>query len=150
MNAVISKIEPELLIKTKKELQWRTVLFDCNCHLLESVVDLLVKAINCSIDKAYLFARTAESLGSVAVFYGSKSQCENAMKWLTKHGMIAATKTTPGLSEPFTNKSKVPEVTLLPDDVTWSVKIALVAPTANVATIKIIAKLFAIFIILSS
>ncbi|OHA17503.1 MAG: hypothetical protein A3H57_00610 [Candidatus Taylorbacteria bacterium RIFCSPLOWO2_02_FULL_43_11] len=87
MNAVISKIEPELLIKTKKELQWRTVLFDCNCHLLESVVDLLVKAINCSIDKAYLFARTAESLGSVAVFYGSKSQCEKVADILGSTGL---------------------------------------------------------------
>ncbi|QQR82491.1 ATP-dependent Clp protease adaptor ClpS [Candidatus Campbellbacteria bacterium] len=55
---------------------WRTVLFNCDCHTFDAVIEQIMKAINCSESTASQLANVADQLGSVTVFTGAKERCE--------------------------------------------------------------------------
>jgi hypothetical protein len=74
---------------TKPEYIWRTVLFNCNCHTFDTVIDQLMKAINCTYSTASQLANVADQLGSVTVFKGTKERCEDVSGILTSVGLEA-------------------------------------------------------------
>jgi hypothetical protein len=55
---------------------WHTVLFNCNCHTFDAVIEQIMKAIRCPEATASQLANVADQLGSVTVFAGAKEKCE--------------------------------------------------------------------------
>lgn len=80
-------IDPFTIVKP--EYEWRTVLFNCNCHTFDTVIDQLMKAINCTYTTASQLANVADQLGSVTVFRGTKEKCEDVSGILTSVGLVA-------------------------------------------------------------
>jgi hypothetical protein len=84
-----SKINLDILAKTKPEFIWRAVLFNCNCHTFDVVIDQLMKAINCTESTASQLANVADQLGSVTVYKGPKGRCEDVAGILSSAGLEA-------------------------------------------------------------
>ncbi|MBX9723554.1 MAG: ATP-dependent Clp protease adaptor ClpS [Candidatus Obscuribacterales bacterium] len=84
-----TKINLDVLTITKTELTWRTILFNCNCHTFDTVIEQLMKAINCSYIKASQLANVADQLGSVTVCTGTKGKCEDVAGILGSVGLEA-------------------------------------------------------------
>jgi hypothetical protein len=69
------------------ELGWQTILYNCNCHTFETVIEQLMKAIGCSYATASQLANVADQLGSVSVYKGTYEQCENVADILGSVGL---------------------------------------------------------------
>jgi hypothetical protein len=82
-----SKIDLKIATQAKPELTWSTILFDCNCHTFEAVIEQLMKAINCTYATASQLAHVADQLGSVAVYKGNKERCEKIADVLGSIGL---------------------------------------------------------------
>jgi ATP-dependent Clp protease adaptor protein ClpS len=86
---VLSKTTTTLDVetKTKPELTWQTILFNCYCHTFDEVIEQLMKAIGCSATKGSQLANVAEQFGSVSVYAGSEAQCEKVADILSSTGL---------------------------------------------------------------
>lgn len=73
--------------KIQTELSWQTILYNCDCHEFWEVVEQIMLAIKCTEPKASQYATIADSLGSVAVFKGSKERCEQVSDVLGSIGL---------------------------------------------------------------
>ena len=88
MQQTITKINPDVSILLKEELIWKTILFNCNCHTFDTVIDQLMKAIGCSSEKASQLAYVADQFGSVKIFEGSEDECERVADILGSAGLV--------------------------------------------------------------
>ncbi len=84
---MVSKNEVSAINKSTMLFESEVVLFDCGCHLLTDVIDLLMKAINCNQTTAIRYADTAQQLGQVAVYKGAKEDCERVAAILGSTGL---------------------------------------------------------------
>lgn len=57
-------------------LQWRVILFNCDCHTFDEVERQLMKAIHCSLARARRFSWEVHSKGSAVVYQGHLERCE--------------------------------------------------------------------------
>ena len=69
---------------------WRAILFNCNCHTFDVVIDRLMKAIPCSRSKAGHLASVAHHTGSVKVYEGDKESCERVADVLGASGLLVS------------------------------------------------------------
>ncbi len=76
-------------IKTRilPELAWQTVLYNCECHSFDEVIEQIMLAIKCTEATASQYAMTAHQLGCVAVFKGTKEKCEQVADVLGSIGL---------------------------------------------------------------
>lgn len=81
---------PNVLNTTSLQSESSVTLFDCNCHLYSEVIDLLMKAIKCEIATAVRYAETAQQFGQVAVYRGTKEDCEKVASILGSTGLNVA------------------------------------------------------------
>jgi len=81
------KNDIKIKTSTKLETTWNVVLFNCYCHSFDEAVEQITKAIGCSSDQAYTYARTAERSGDVTVFSGSFNKCEQIARTLGSTGL---------------------------------------------------------------
>ena len=72
----ISKTDIKIATLIKPELMWQVILFNCNCHTFDAVIEQLIKAIGCSSSTASQLAYVADQFGSVTVYKGEKEECE--------------------------------------------------------------------------
>lgn len=63
------------------------VLFNCNCCILEMVVDALVLALGCSTVTAIRYTEIAETFGSVVLFRGGYDECAHVAAVIAEWGM---------------------------------------------------------------
>lgn len=77
----ISKAEPKL------DAVWNVILFNCYCHSFDEVVEQIIKAVKCSYDNAYAFARRAEREGQVSIYSGSLSKSQAVASVLSSIGL---------------------------------------------------------------
>ncbi len=79
--------------KTATLFESEVTLFDCNCHLLEDVIALLIKAIKCTRTTAIRYADTAQQFGQAVVYKGMKDDCERVASILSSTGLkVSVTK----------------------------------------------------------
>jgi len=74
-----TKNTPEVLTsdKTEEEIKtpWRLILFNDDVHSFDEVILQLVKALNCSLEKAEQLALLAHNKGNAVVFEGDFEAC---------------------------------------------------------------------------
>jgi ATP-dependent Clp protease adaptor protein ClpS len=78
-----TKIETNVL----SEFSWQTILYNCDCHTFDDVIEQLMLAIKCTEQTASQYAMTVHTLGSVAVFKGPKEKCEQVADVLGSIGL---------------------------------------------------------------
>jgi len=66
---------PEINIDVAIETQYHVLLFNDDYHSFDEVITQLIKAINCSFEKARTFAFEVHVKGKALVFSGSLSKC---------------------------------------------------------------------------
>jgi len=81
-------INDDLITLIKPDFSWQTILFNCNCHSFDDVIEQLMKAINCSSAKASQLAQVADQFGSVKVYEGDKEACERVADILGGIGLL--------------------------------------------------------------
>ena len=72
-----------------KEQLWHVLLFDCDCHSYDEVVEGLLEAIGCTVDQAIQYALVAEEFGCVSIFEGSYEDCKKVARPLLRIGLRA-------------------------------------------------------------
>ncbi len=69
-------------------LIWNVILFNCNCHTFDTVIEELMESLGCSYAKASQFANVADQLGSVKIYEGDKKNSERIADTLGRAGLI--------------------------------------------------------------
>lgn len=69
------------------DFQWRTVLFNCECHTFDQVEDQLIKAIRCTLGRARAIAFEVHSEGLSVVYEGPRERCEAVAEVLEEIGL---------------------------------------------------------------
>lgn len=70
------KIDLKTITLSKSELIWNVILFNCDCHTFDDVIDRLMDALGFSEQKASQVAYVADQFGSVCVYEGSREDCD--------------------------------------------------------------------------
>jgi len=68
-------LDPDIDIDTSIDTEYRLFLFNDNHHTFDEVISQLIKAINCSYDKARAFAFEVHVKGKAMVYSGSMLEC---------------------------------------------------------------------------
>ena len=68
---------------------WNVELFNCYCHTFDEVVDQLIIALGCKGMFACELAGLAERFGSIAIYKGSKGECNRIASLLRSIGIQA-------------------------------------------------------------
>lgn len=69
------------------EYSWKVILFNCNCHTFDFVVERIIEAIKCTSEKASQLANVADQFGSVVIFVGKIEKCEKVADILGSGGL---------------------------------------------------------------
>lgn len=88
MSNTITKINLKTIILIKPELVWNVILFNCNCHTFDDVIDRLMAALGCSTEKASQLTYVADQFGSVKVYEGSEEECNRIADIIGSTGLI--------------------------------------------------------------
>jgi hypothetical protein len=78
----------DIFASIKEEWVWKTILFNCNCHTFNDVIDQLVYAIGCSEATASQMAHVVHNFGSIVAYKGEKESCERVADILGKIGLL--------------------------------------------------------------
>jgi hypothetical protein len=73
--------------KTDKEKVWQVLLFNCECHSYDDVVEAHLEAIGCTVDQAIQYALVAEEFGYVSIFQGTYAECKKVVRPLLRIGL---------------------------------------------------------------
>ncbi len=66
---------PEIDVEVSIETQYHVLLFNDDFHSFEEVIEQLIKAIECTFEKARSFAFEVHVKGKALVFSGSLTKC---------------------------------------------------------------------------
>ena len=88
MSETITKINLKTITSIKTELVWNVILFNCNCHTFDDVIEQLMCAIGCSSDTASHYAYVVDQFGSAKVYEGDKESCERIADILASIGLV--------------------------------------------------------------
>jgi hypothetical protein len=67
---------------------WKTILFNCNCHTFEAVTSQIIRAIQCTKERADNLVFFADRTGSVIIYEGSNEKCEKIASVLGSIGLV--------------------------------------------------------------
>ncbi len=59
-----------------RDLGWKVILFNCECHSFDQVERILIKAVHCGIAQARAYSWEVHSKGSAQVYCGAREHCE--------------------------------------------------------------------------
>lgn len=88
MSETTTKINLKTITLVKPELVWNVVLFNCNCHTFDDVIEQLMAGIGCSSEKASQLTYVADQFGSVKVYEGGKQDCDRIADIIGSTGLI--------------------------------------------------------------
>ena len=86
---VISVEDIETEVDDGLDMPWQAVLYNCDCHTYEEVIQQLMLAIGCSREEAYELAWIVDHHGRAAVYTGEKPDCERVVRILRDIGLRA-------------------------------------------------------------
>jgi ATP-dependent Clp protease adapter protein ClpS len=66
----------------------KVILFNCNCHTFDSVINQLMYAIRCSYEEANRFAHIIHVNGKATVYKGTAEECDGVADKLAEIGLI--------------------------------------------------------------
>jgi len=55
---------------------WIVILYNCECHTFDDVIEILQKATGCSVEKGFQIALEVHTRGRAICFSGSKEECD--------------------------------------------------------------------------
>lgn len=55
---------------------WIVILYNCDCHTFDDVIEILQKATGCAVEKAFALALEVHTKGRAIVFSGSREECD--------------------------------------------------------------------------
>jgi len=55
---------------------WIVILYNCECHSFDDVIEILQKATGCSAEKGLAIALEVHTRGRAICFSGSKEECD--------------------------------------------------------------------------
>jgi Uncharacterized conserved protein len=55
---------------------WIVILYNCECHTFDDVIDILQKATGCTVEKGFQIAYEVHTRGRAICFSGSKEECD--------------------------------------------------------------------------
>lgn len=88
MSDTITKINLKTITLVKPELVWSVILFNCNCHTFDDVIEQLMSGIGCSSEKASQLTYVADQFGSVKVYEGGKEDCDRIADIIGSTGLV--------------------------------------------------------------
>ena len=88
MSHTTTKINLSTSTSIKPNLIWNVILFNCNCHTFDDVIEQLMLAIGCSSEKASQLAQVADQFGEVKVYEGSNEDCERVANIIGSIGLV--------------------------------------------------------------
>ncbi|MEI8337903.1 MAG: ATP-dependent Clp protease adaptor ClpS [bacterium] len=88
MNKCLTETNPKILTLTKTVLMSQTVLYNCNCHTFDAVIEQIMRAIGCNSAKASQLANVADQFDSVTVFKGTRENCDQVADVLGSIGLL--------------------------------------------------------------
>lgn len=88
MSDTITKINLKTITLVKPELVWSVILFNCNCHTFDDVIEQLMVALGCSSEKASQLTYVADQFGSIKVYEGNKEDCDRVADIIGSIGLI--------------------------------------------------------------
>lgn len=88
MADTITKINLKTITLVKPELVWSVILFNCNCHTFDDVIEQLMAGIGCSSEKASQLTYVADQFGSVKVYEGDKESCDRIADIIGSTGLV--------------------------------------------------------------
>lgn len=80
-------IEPELEEETSVELAYKVILFNDDWHTFDEVIAQLIKAVDCSFEKARDLSFEVHVKGKAIVFNGELSKCLKVTSVLEEIGL---------------------------------------------------------------
>ena len=80
-------IKPEIYEDVNIDSAYRVFLFNDNIHTFDDVIFQLIKAINCSFEKARSFAFEVHVKGKAMVFAGTMLECLKVTSILEEIGL---------------------------------------------------------------
>lgn len=89
MTTLVKNSQKSKILRTSAN-NCKTILFNCECHTFEAVINQLMKALNCGHLKAGRLAYVAHNTGSVTVCSGSKEYCETVADVLGSIGLFVS------------------------------------------------------------
>ena len=91
MTSTLSKVR--IMTDKQKAIVWQTILFNCDCHTFDEVINQIIKAIGCDYSTASKYTQTADSLGSVSIYRGSREKCEGVARVLEEIRLLVKVST---------------------------------------------------------
>lgn len=80
-------VEPEIEEKTTVELPFRVVLYNDDIHTFDEVIGQLIKAIQCTFEKARAIAFEVHVKGKAIVYHGTLTKCLKVTSVLEEIGL---------------------------------------------------------------
>jgi len=59
---------------------WIVILYNCECHSFDDVIDILCKATGCTVERAEAIAWEVHTKGRAICFDGSQEECERVAR----------------------------------------------------------------------
>jgi len=90
MNTSITRTDSIIMTLTVDPAHlsgWKTILFNCNCHTFDAVTQQIIRAIQCTRERADNLAFFADTTGSVIICEGTNAKCEKVAKILGSIGL---------------------------------------------------------------
>ena len=91
MESTATKINPTIVTLEIDPAQlsgWKTILFNCNCHTFEDVIQQIIRAIQCTRQKASDLAFFADSTGNAIIYEGTKKKKKKVASVLGSIGLV--------------------------------------------------------------
>jgi hypothetical protein len=61
---------------------WQSVLYHCDCHTYQQIIQQLMLAIGCTREQGYELAWRVNHHGHAPVYYGAQKDCEQVVRVL--------------------------------------------------------------------
>lgn len=69
-------VEPTIIEKGLIAGRWMVVIYNNSYNTMDEVVEVLMKATGCSLDKAYMNAWEAHTFGQAPAHFADRDECE--------------------------------------------------------------------------
>ena len=91
VELIMTKQIPKVVIVTSfaaPGLGWQTILFNCDCHEYEEVIQQIIKATGYEYRKSSQLAYIVHQFGSATIYKGNQEKCEQVGNVLGSIGLL--------------------------------------------------------------
>lgn len=74
-------------LMSEEDTPWQIIIHNNNHNSFDEVIEVLVKATECTVEKAAYYAHTVHTCGSCVVYQKDREQCELRAKVIEEIGL---------------------------------------------------------------